>query len=272
MKKEGKTNYYVCSVSWGKDSTFTLEEVLETGRPLDMVVSVKTGMEFDAVFHVRDKALEKLKRLNIPYVEIDVSEQFLYLMFEHRRKTLDGSEKIGYHWCGGPCRWGTSLKLETLSRYYRENLRQYNVVEYVGIAFDEQERMDLDAVKKGTKLYPMVEDKITEAQALRICYQLGYTWEEDGVYLYEILKRVSCWCCRNKNLKELKELFYKLPKYWERLKQLQSLLPDEPMKGPGKSVFDLEKRFLRQGMQNSMFDVFCFPETVQLNSDCNRGA
>ena len=33
-----------------------------------------------------------------------------------------------------------------------------------------------------------------------------------------------------------------LPKYWARLKDLQSRT-DRPMKGTGKSVFDLEKRF-----------------------------
>jgi len=56
------------------------------------------------------------------------------------------------------------------------------------------------------------------------------------------LDRVSCWCCANKNLKELRNIRTHLPKYWNCLKDLQSRT-DRPMKGPGKSVFDLEERF-----------------------------
>ncbi len=33
-----------------------------------------------------------------------------------------------------------------------------------------------------------------------------------------------------------------LPEYWERLEDMQARLP-EPMKGEGKSVFDLARRF-----------------------------
>lgn len=33
-----------------------------------------------------------------------------------------------------------------------------------------------------------------------------------------------------------------MPYYWEKLKEIQARLK-EPMKGEGKSIFDLEKRF-----------------------------
>ena len=82
----------------------------------------------------------------------------------------------------------------------------------------------------------------TEAGALAYCYDRGFFWEENGIRLYDVLDRVSCWCCANKNLKELRNIRTHLPKYWNRLKDLQSRT-DRPMKGPGKSVFDLEERF-----------------------------
>ena len=59
------------------------------------------------------------------------------------------------------------------------------------------------------------------------------------------LDRVSCWCCANKNLKELRNIRTHLPEYWDRLKDLQSKT-NRPMKGPGKSVFDLEERFRKE--------------------------
>lgn len=45
--------------------------------------------------------------------------------------------------------------------------------------------------------------------------------EENDIELYSVLDRVSCWCCRNKNLKELKNIYNFLPNYWEKLRELQ---------------------------------------------------
>ena len=71
--------------------------------------------------------------------------------------------------------------------------------------------------------------------------------ENGPVPLYDILNRVSCWCCGNKNLKELKHIYLYLPQYWERLKGLQAHM-SRPMKGwyqdgRSKGVFELERRF-----------------------------
>ena len=61
--------------------------------------------------------------------------------------------------------------------------------------------------------------------------------------IYRNRDRASCWCCRNRNLKELKMIYRYLPEYWQRLRGIQSRIP-EPMKG--KSVFELEERFERE--------------------------
>ena len=73
------------------------------------------------------------------------------------------------------------------------------------------------------------------------CIMHGFDWKENGVYLYKVLDRVSCWCCANKNLKELKNYYKYLPEYWEKLKEYQSKT-DRPFKKCG-TIFDLEKRF-----------------------------
>ena len=56
---------------------------------------------------------------------------------------------------------------------------------------------------------------------------------ERGVRLYDVLDRVSCWCCRNKNLKELRAIHDNLPEYWERLVAMEEVLG--PMK-KGKTL------------------------------------
>jgi len=118
-------------------------------------------------------------------------------------------------------------------------------VHYVGIAADETERlMKLEAPKRS----PLANAGMTEADCLAFCYERGFFWEENGVRLYDILDRVSCWCCKNKNRRELKNIYQFLPQYWERLKELQSQIP-MPMKPfsrkgvPYGNVFDLERVF-----------------------------
>ena len=64
--------------------------------------------------------------------------------------------------------------------------------------------------------------------------------------LYDMLDRVSCWCCSNKNLKELRKIYRHLPQYWSRLETLQKQI-DRPFKGSYKGeprgIFELKKRF-----------------------------
>jgi hypothetical protein len=151
-------------------------------------------------------------------------------MFEHRTR----SGKTGYGWCGGLCRWGTAYKTSALDEHGK------GAHVYIGIAADETKRLQKEY--GGSKSFPLAEWGIDESGCLEYCYAKGYGWDENGVELYSILDRVSCWCCRNKNLRELKGIYLHLPGYWQKLKDIQALLP-EPMKGKGKGVFDLEKRF-----------------------------
>ena len=119
---------------------------------------------------------------------------------------------------------------------------------YIGIAADEPERL---AKLKAPKCSPLAEAGMTEVDCLEYCYQRGFFWEENGVRLYDILDRVSCWCCKNKNRKELKAIYQYLPHYWSLLKELQAQIPI-PMKPysrkgvPYGNLFDLEKVFERE--------------------------
>lgn len=151
----------------------------------------------------------------------------------------------GYGWCGGLCRWGTGEKLRAIRAY------SGNAIVYVGIAADEPQRFDKSDYP-GRRL-PLAAWGMDEADCLAYCYELGLQWLENGVRgpvrLYELLDRVSCWCCSNKNDKELKNIYLHLPQYWERLKELQRRL-SRPMKGfyqgQPRGIFELEARFRRE--------------------------
>jgi 3'-phosphoadenosine 5'-phosphosulfate sulfotransferase (PAPS reductase)/FAD synthetase len=230
--------YHIASVSWGKDSLAMLLELIERGEPLNEVVFYDTEMEFEAVYTMRDRALPLLAAGGIKYTELKPDAPFLYKMFDKPVNGRNG-QHCGYSWCGGRCRWGTTEKLKSLDKYAEAR----GAVMYVGIAADETPRIAKE--RKPYKVLPLVDWGITEPEALARCYASGFDWPEGGHRLYELLDRVSCWCCANKNLRELKNIYKHLPQYWQRLRDLQSRT-SRPMKGTGKSVFELEARFARE--------------------------
>ena len=195
---------YIASCSFGKDSLAMVLMLIERGLPLDEVVFYDTGMEFQAIYDLRDDMLPIFQQHGIKYTTLYPDNPFLYDMLE---RPVKGRERRGYGWCGGLCRWGTTCKLRTIDQYAE---RQGAKV-YVGIAADETPRLQKE--RKPYKLFPLAEFGMTEADCLQYCYSAGYFWLEGSIRLYDILDRVSCWCCCNKNLKELRNIRQYLPEY-----------------------------------------------------------
>lgn len=284
-------NYYVASVSFGKDSLAMLLLLLEKQLPLDEVVFVNTGYEFNSTYAMRDRFLVMLKERNksgsypwITYTEIDISEEFTYAMFEkpvfHKGQEQNPDaqcHRVGFGWCGGVCRWGTGLKFDGLRKFYREILRDkkrfpdgVQIIEYVGIAADEKDRLEREtAICKGCqKSYPLVDYNLKEKDCLEMCYENGYTYQEtvvdklgasQKVFLYrDLVSRGSCRMCRNKNLKELSNLYHLgYQTYFKPLLDMQEKIP-EPFYQGRETVSDLVKRFDRRGYQLSIDQLFDF--------------
>lgn len=230
-------NYYIASCSCGKDSLAMVYKLISQGAPLDEIIFYDTGMEFSAIYRNWEVLKRYAEMCGIKCTTLKPEREFLYDMFNREVKNRDGSGvHYGYSWCGGVCRWGTTAKLKALDRYCEERA----AICYVGIAADETER--LIKKRKSYKLFPLVDWGMTENDCLTYCRDIGgVDWRENGIDLYDILDRVSCWCCANKNQWELYNIWRYLPIYWERLKELQSKT-DRPFKKE-YSVFDLEIRF-----------------------------
>ena len=230
----------VASVSFGKDSLAMLLLLLERNIQLDEVIFYNSGMEFDCIYHIRDQIKPVLAQRDIRFTEVKPDVPILYYMLEKPVNSQKNGFHLGYRWCGGKCRWGTKFKTRSL-----DGLALNAEVHYVGIAADEPERLERLAAPKCS---PLAQEGMTETDCLAYCYERGFFWEENGIRLYDILDRVSCWCCKNKNRKELKAIYQFLPQYWEKLKELQAQIP-MPMKPysrkgvPYGNVFDLERVF-----------------------------
>lgn len=224
---------YIASVSFGKDNLAMLLRLIEEHKQIDEVIFYDTGMEFEAIYNNLRK-IKKIIDVTVLRPNIQFLEKMLY-------KPVDNGEHYGYDWCGGSTRWGTSDKTRSIKKYLKEKYGEEKIFEYVGIAADEQNRIK----DNSNKLYPLVEWGMTENDCLNYCYNHGYDWEEDGIELYSVLDRVSCWCCANKNLKELKNIYIYMPRYWNRLKGLQSRIK-RPFK-KNYSIFQLESKFKAEG-------------------------
>ena len=177
---------FYASVSFGKDSLAMLLLLLEKKMPLDEVIFYNSEMEFQAIYDIRDRIRPVLEQRGVRFTEVRPDASFLYNMLERPVNSKKNGFHLGYGWCGGPCRWGTKLKTRSL-----DGVALDAEVHYVGIAADEPERL---AKLEPPKCSPLAEAGMTETDCLAFCYERGFFWEENGVRLYDILDRVSCWC------------------------------------------------------------------------------
>ena len=228
-----------------------LLKVMEENYPLDEVVYFDIGVEFDSIRNNAEKMKKILADKKIEFTILEPKAPFIWCMTEKPVTKRDGTLQCGYKWCGGCARWGTRLKLDAI----RDNNKKYGdemIVEYVGVASDERGRISRERNGNRIKIYPLVEWEMTEKDCLEYCYSHGWHWNENGYELYDLLDRVSCKCCKNKNLKELRNIYHFMPDVWKELKELQDKVR-MPFK-ENRTIHDLETRFITEDSQMNLFD------------------
>ena len=235
---------YVASCSCGKDSLAMVLTLIEKEYPLDYVLFFDAGKEFKSIYRNWEKLTAILDAHGIKWQRLTPPKTFDYYFSEHRVNTRSGELKQGYSWCGGCTRWMTSIKVKAINSFYDLFLGE-TIIEYVGIAKDEPDRLTFARSDKTVKIYPLVMWDMTENDCLVKCYKSGFNWLEDnGIDLYDVLDRVSCYCCGNKNLAELRAMYKHLPEYWDKLKAMQDKT-DRPFRD-SESIHDLEIRFEKE--------------------------
>ena len=190
------SQYTIASVSCGKDSLVIPHEYIKRGLRLDEVMMYDTGMEFQAIYDEWASLVKILDENGIKHTVLKPEYEFCWQMFERPVNQGKENEHLGYSWCGGTCRWGTADKRTILGKYAEER----DAIVLVGIAADEAHRREKEF--KPYKRFPLIDWGMSEADCLAYCYERGHEWREHGaatpdgtIRLYDILDRVSCWCC-----------------------------------------------------------------------------
>lgn len=253
-------HYHAVSLSGGKDSTAMLLLMIEKGMPIDVVLTADTGMEFPEMYdHLKkvDEFLFYSRGIHITFLRHP--RGFEYLMFDdpkQKPQSIANRQRLGIPvygngWPGIKVRWCTGqLKTHLITKEVNRLKKERNALHYIGIAVDEAKRCKEEQ-------YPLVDWKITEAQALQICYDRGF----DFGGLYEIYHRASCWCCPFQRISELRKLRRHHPELWVRLQELDQRaymqFGDTPL-GQFKqnwSVADLERRFRSEEIQETLIPL-----------------
>jgi len=231
-------------LSGGKDSTAMLLMMIERKMPIDLILFCDTGLEFPQMYEHINK-LEK--DIGIPITRVKAEKTFEYYLLRKPR-TKKFENQCGYDWPDAKTRWcTTSLKIAPHTKFLKPFKEKYNVIEYAGIAADEKYRLERKCNMKENRRHPLVDWNMTESECLKYCYDKGYEWGG----LYEIFKRVSCWCCPLQTLAELRELREHFPYLWKQLKEWDSHTYRDFREGYSvkylETRFDFEKECIRQG-------------------------
>lgn len=233
-------DYIVVSFSGGKDSTAMLLRMIELGEHIDEVVCCDTTKEFPAMYRHIERVRQVVEDTGIKFTMLKAEHDFDHLMFNHqpKRRKSENRQLLGYGWPRAMIRWCTTeLKVRPTNRYFKELRDKYNVIQCIGLAADEDYRLERVNNQDPTHRHPLVEWGWSETDCLKYCYDHGYDWEG----LYEVFNRVSCWCCPLKSLEELRKLRKHCPDLWGELKVMDRKAWDQFQKN--YSVDDLEIRF-----------------------------
>lgn len=160
------------------------------------------------------------KDAGIKFTRVQNPKSFEWFMFDYqpKRHNPDLYEMKGQSWPGPKARWCTAeLKTRIINQYLNHLAQERSVIQLVGLAADEEYRLNREHNKNETHRHPLAEWGWTEADCLKYCYDHGFDW--DG--LYEIFHRVSCWCCPLQSIPELRNLRKHFPDLWAKLLDME---------------------------------------------------
>lgn len=240
---------YIASVSFGKDSVATvilahihnepIDEIIFSEVMFDENISGEHPLHIDFIYK---KAIPIFQKWGYK-VKILRSKKNYIDCFFHACGKRAKAERVGKI-RGFPivfkCKINSECKVYPIKEYLK---KQKNVVQYVGIAIDEPER--LKRLENTNKVSLLAKYGYTEKKAKELCKEYGLLSP-----IYEVSSRQGCWFCPNARTKELLYIKNNYPYLWEKLKELsktKNLVTDKFNRN--ETFEELEKRLEEEGKQ-----------------------
>ena len=243
---------HVASCSFGKDSLATILLALMHSEPLDEVVYCEVMFD-DAISgevpehrdFIYGRAIPFLERNGIKVVVLRSEMTYIRSFYRILQKGQSAGKLNSWPLCGKCC-IQRDCKLPPIRAYMR--FLGSGVVQYIGIAYDEQERLTRLEAEKTISLLEKYQK--TERDAADIC-------KRAGLYspAYAFSDRNGCFFCPNAKERELRHLYECYPDLWARLLECQGAPNKATELFNRKERFDeIDQRFRNEDAQMSLFD------------------
>lgn len=246
---------YIASFSGGKDSTATVILAHIHNEPLDLILFAEvmfdekiSGELPEHIDFVKNKAIPLFAEWGYKTEILHGNKTYMDLfMGEPTRGKRKGSGmKRGFPMMG-KCAVNKPCKVYPIRDYIKQ---MGNVEQYVGIAADEEKR--LEGLKGTNKISLLEKYGYTEQMAFDLCKEYGVLSP-----IYEFANRGGCWFCPNMRPCQIRQLRNKHPELWKRLLKLEE---EENLIGSiwntlkKVSIHDLEEQFFWEKAQMEIFD------------------
>ena len=147
---------YILSYGGGLNSTALLIFLLDNGYPLDEVIFADTGGEVPKTYDYLKIIDSYLRDHGIPFKIVKSNNGTLYECCM-RRKVIPSQI-----W-----RWSTrDYKITPIYAYYRSLKAHIN--QYLGIAYEERDRMKDSGVSYVTNIFPLVDEKLARDDCMQL--------------------------------------------------------------------------------------------------------
>ena len=249
---------YIASFSGGKDSAATVILAKEHGEPLNEIIFGEV-MYSETISGELPEHINFVKNVAFPLFEswgyktrILRAEKTYLDCFNHvvekPRKNMEHKGKKKSFVMVGHCDVQRDCKLKPIADYFR-GLEGREITQYVGIAIDEQKRLQRLSAGKVSLLAKygyteeMAKEKAAQYGLLSPCYNYS--------------KRGGCWFCPNAKDGQLKHLRNNHNELWQELLRLEEIpdkIGDIWNTAHKVSIHEIEERLFWQDAQMTVFD------------------
>jgi len=187
----------ILSYGAGVNSTALMIILLDQKRPLDEVVFADTGAERPETYQYLKTARTYLHGHNVPFQIVRSSSGSLYETCVRRRVI----PSMVWRWCT------RDYKIVPIYAYYRSLHAHIN--QYIGLAYDEIERMKDSKAAYVTNVYPLIDQQVTRAGCVHIIEQAGLP----------VPVKSGCYFCPFNSIEKWREIYRdQRSLYWKAAK------------------------------------------------------